>query len=107
MSYDARGRAFRFYLRSGVVLTIPAHAIAELAQATTAQLKSVALVADGGAIEQRELDVDLSVPNLLRDVLGFGELQQRKAARTRSPAKAAAARVNGAKGGRPRKVAKP
>jgi hypothetical protein len=64
-------RAFHFVLRSGAAVTIPVALIRELAEATPAQLAAVKLYPTGGAIEQRELDVDISVPVLLRDVLGF------------------------------------
>jgi hypothetical protein len=88
-----------------VAITIPLAMITELAAATPAQIGRVKLNRSGGALELRELDMDVSVPGLIRDVLGFGELQQHRAARVRSPKKAAAARANGAKGGRPRKNA--
>jgi len=105
LRYDRRRREFRVLLRSGVAVTIPVAAIGEFAGATPAQLAEARLIPTGGAIEQRELDVDLSLPGLLRDVLGFGEVQQHRAARVRTPAKAAAARANGVRGGRPRKDA--
>jgi hypothetical protein len=54
------------------------------------------------------LDADLSVPGLLLSSIGraqkLAELA-REAGRAKSNAKAAASRTNGAKGGRPRKVA--
>jgi predicted butyrate kinase (DUF1464 family) len=55
-----------------------------------------------------DLDADLSVPGLLLSSIGRSERLSelaRLAGRAKSPAKAAAARANGAKGGRPRKVA--
>ena len=57
-----------------------------------------------------KLDVDLYVPALVAGVFGtrawIARELARVAGRARSPAKAAAARSNGAKGGRPRKAAK-
>ena len=103
LRYDKRKRAFHFSLRSGAAVSIPVSEISEFAHATRAQLGDVRLVPTGEAIEQRELDIDLSVPGLLRDVFGFGELQQHRAGRARSTAKTVAARLNGTKGGRPRK----
>jgi hypothetical protein len=105
MHYDRRRREFRFVLNSGVSITIP---VAKLgygfAELTPAQLGRVQLGTIGGHIELRELDMDMSVPGLIRDVLGFGVLQQHRAARARTEKKAASSRANGLKGGRPRKV---
>lgn len=55
------------------------------------------------------LDVDLSVPALVAGIFGTRQWMARELARiagsAHSPAKAAAARANGARGGRPRKSA--
>lgn len=55
------------------------------------------------------LDVDLYVPALVSGIFGTREWMTKQLARiagqTSSPAKAAAARANGAKGGRPKKAA--
>lgn len=55
------------------------------------------------------LDVDHSVPILLEDAIGIRSVatNARHAGATITPAKAAAARMNGAKGGRPKKIAAP
>jgi hypothetical protein len=49
------------------------------------------------------LDADYSVAGLLREIFGF-TAQQRRAGATKSPARAAASRANGKKGGRPKKA---
>ncbi|MGP6157705.1 MAG: DUF2442 domain-containing protein [Vulcanimicrobiaceae bacterium] len=87
---------------AGLAVRIPAKMIAELAAATPSQIRAVRLTPDGGTLEQRELHVDISVPGLLRDLLGFDA--QSRGGKARSAAKVAAARANGAKGGRPKKV---
>jgi len=51
------------------------------------------------------LNVDLSIPGQLAGIFGIKAYMARRACQTRSPAKATAARANGAKGGRPRKSA--
>ena len=51
------------------------------------------------------LDADLSVPSLLVGLFGTRAFMARQAGRATSPAKAAAARANGARGGRSRKSA--
>jgi hypothetical protein len=105
MQYARRRHEFRFLLRSGVRVTIPVANIPYFDGLTKAQLGRVKLDNVGGAIELREVDLDLSVPGIIRDAFGFGEIQQSRAGRVKSPKKAAAARANGAKGGRPRKKA--
>jgi hypothetical protein len=56
------------------------------------------------------LDVDLYVPALVSGIFGTRDWMSKQLARVagqaKSPAKAAAARANGAKGGRPRKAAR-
>jgi hypothetical protein len=49
--------------------------------------------------------VDYSVPGLVAGIFGTARWMAARAGRAGSPAKAAAARANGAKGGRPRKAA--
>ncbi len=65
--------------------------------------------AAGFSLHWPKPDVDLYVPALLSGVFGtrawMASELARMAGRTQSPAKAAAARANGAKGGRPRKPA--
>ncbi len=51
------------------------------------------------------LNADLSIPGLLAGLFGTKAYLAQQAGRTTSPAKAAAARANGAKGGRPRRSA--
>lgn len=51
-----------------------------------------------------EIDAALSVPGLLVGLPGTSAYMARRAGQATSPAKAAAARTNGAKGGRPRKA---
>jgi len=50
------------------------------------------------------LDLDYTVAGLVNGVFGTARWMAARAGRTSSPAKAAAARTNGAKGGRPRKT---
>jgi hypothetical protein len=94
-------------LTSGFVFGFPAAAVPALARATPAQLAAVELSPGGGALHWEALDVDLSVAGLLLASVGRAEKLRelaRLAGATTSEAKAAAARANGAKGGRPRKA---
>jgi len=95
-------------LTSGYFLGFPAAAIPALADATAEQLAEVEVSPGGSGLHWESLDADLSVPGLLLSCVGrsqkLSELA-RIAGRAKSEAKAAAARANGAKGGRPRKNA--
>ncbi len=57
----------------------------------------------GFGLHWEALDVDLSVPALMAESFGT-KTWMRELARRAGSVKAAAARVNGAKGGRPKKV---
>jgi hypothetical protein len=108
-SYDRKTGRVMLELTSGFVFGFPAKAIPALADGTPQQLAAVTVSPGGGGLHWEELDADLSVPGLLLSSVGqaerFSELA-RMAGRSSSRAKAAAARANGAKGGRPRKVAR-
>ena len=102
--YDQAGKAVVITLRAGTVLSVPRSHIGGLEHARREQLTRVELA--GEAIRWDELDIDVSVPGLISELLG-PRLSTQAAGRlggsSRSRAKAAAARDNGAKGGRPRK----
>ena len=106
--YDRRTGRIMMELTNGFVFGFPAKAIAALTHATADQLAAVALSPGGSGLHWEELDADLNIPGLLLSSIDHStqvvELA-RAAGRVRSPAKAAAARRNGAKGGRPRKAA--
>ena len=107
VAYDRRTGRIMMELTSGFVLGFPIKAIPALAAATPAQLAGVTLSPGGSALHWEELDADLSVPGLLLSSISRSEKLSelaRLAGRVRSPAKAAAARANGVKGGRPRKA---
>lgn len=105
--YDRRTGRVMMELTSGYIFGFPATTIPSLASATPEQLADVELGPGGSGLHWEALDVDLSVPGLLLSALGrsqkLSELA-RIAGQVSTPAKAAAARANGAKGGRPRKA---
>ena len=105
--YDRRTGRIVLELTSGYLFGFPVKLVPMLAQASAAQLAAVEVSPGGGALHWEALDADLSVPGLLLASVGraqrLSELA-RLAGQATSQAKAAAARTNGAKGGRPRKV---
>lgn len=76
-----------------------------LEKATNEQLEAVDILGVGYGLHWEALDVDLSVPGLLDGLFSTRAYMARRAGQATSPAKARAARANGAKGGRPRKRA--
>jgi hypothetical protein len=93
--------AFELELRSGVTLVIPRGLIVEFEHATASDLRAVTLTPSGSTITCEPLDVDISVPGIVRELTEAASWLARAGSR-KTPEKAAAARANGAKGGRPR-----
>jgi hypothetical protein len=107
--YDRPTGRIVMELSNDYLYGFPATSIPELAKASAKQLAAVEVSPGGSGLYWEELDVDLSVAGLLLSSLGQKEKLTelaRIAGRAKSPAKAAASRANGAKGGRPRKVAR-
>ena len=68
-------------------------------------IAAVEVLPQGRGLHWEALDVDISLPGLVNGIFGTRAYMARFAGQSTSPAKAAAARANGAKGGRPRKAA--
>jgi hypothetical protein len=92
-------------LTNGCTFAFPARLAQGLESASDDELAAVEILGAGFGLHWEALDADLSIPGLLAGVFGTRAHMARIAGRTTSPAKAAAARANGAKGGRPRKTA--
>lgn len=96
-------------LNNGVRLIVPLSFLPSLRHATPKQLARVRVVPPGTAIEFIALDEYLGVLELLTDLLGekhspaLAAALGRRGGSVKSEAKTAAARANGAKGGRPRR----
>ena len=103
--YDRASRRVLVDLENGCSFAFPPRLAQGLEGATDDQLAAVELLGRGYGLHWEELDVDLSLPGLMAGLFGTKAWMARRAGQTTSPAKAAAARVNGAKGGRPRKSA--
>jgi hypothetical protein len=106
--YDAEGDTVHLRFRSGGSMTIPRRVIPGLDRAPAAVLRSISVSPAGDALSWRSLDVDVYVPGLVERAFGtrlFAAATGRRGGRRKSKAKTAAAKLNGAKGGRPRKRA--
>jgi hypothetical protein len=103
VSYDASRAEIVVQLYSGVTVAIPRRFFRYIEHATVEELTNVELSPAGWFIVFPALDADYSVAGLLREIFGLTE-QQRRAGATKSPARAAASRLNGKKGGRPKKA---
>lgn len=92
---------------NGAALLVPARALQGLADASDAELAQVQLVGETG-LHWPSHDIDLTIAGLMQGVFGTARFMnaQRKGGQSRSAAKTAASRANGAKGGRPRKASR-
>jgi hypothetical protein len=103
--YDHRRDTIVVRMNNEAQLTIPRRLLQGLREATSAELRGGEVADAGTALTWPALDADFTVLSLLRGVYGgrrwMSELA-RHAGATTSPAKAAASRRNGRKGGRPR-----
>lgn len=107
--YDAATGRVIVDLTNGCAFAFPARAVEGLAEASDDALAQVEVLGAGYGLHWEALDADLSVPSLLMGIFGtrawMAREQARRAGAATSPAKAAAARANGAKGGRPKGAA--
>ncbi len=96
-------------LVTGCTYAFPAQLVQDLHGASADALAGIEVDGLGFNLHWPALAVDLYVPALVSGIFGTRAWMTREFARlagqTTSPAKAAAARSNGAKGGRPRKAA--
>ena len=104
--YDRKLGRIVVDLTNGCVFAFRPRMAQGLGKATDNQLAEVEILGRGYGLHWESLDVDVSIPGLLAGIFGTRSYMARLAGRTKSPAKAAASRANGAKGGRPRKAAR-
>ena len=103
--FDRRSGRIVIGLTNGSQFAFPAELGEGLADAAPEDLAAIEISGGGYGLHWPRLDVDLTVPGLLAGVFGTARWMAAQAGRATSPRKAAAARRNGAKGGRPRKQA--
>jgi hypothetical protein len=108
--YDGATRRMTIDLVNGCSYSFPTDLVQDLHDAGDADLALVEVDGMGFNLHWPTLDVDLYVPALVSGIFGTRDWMSKQLARVagqaKSPAKAAAARANGAKGGRPRKAAR-
>ncbi|WP_430511811.1 DUF2442 domain-containing protein [Pannonibacter phragmitetus] len=108
-SYDAAQSRLVVELDSGVILLVPVHLVEGIAGASPETLRDIEVSPSGLGLHWPELDADVYVPALLQGIFGTRRWMAAQlgasGGKASSPAKASAARSNGAKGGRPRKQA--
>ena len=105
--YDKSSERLIVSIHNGIELAIPIRLVQELAGADPSDLAEIEITPAGLGLHWPQLDADVYVPGLLSGVFGtrrwMAQLLGAQGGRSSTPAKAAASRANGAKGGRPRK----
>ncbi|WP_103035554.1 DUF2442 domain-containing protein [Castellaniella caeni] len=105
--YEPASQHIAITLRHGIVLTIPVRLLQGLADAPPASLNRIEVSPMGTGLYWPDLDVDLYIPSLIQGLFGtrrwMASLMGKAGGSARSNAKTQAARINGRKGGRPRK----
>jgi hypothetical protein len=106
--YDRRRDRVVVSLNTGAELAFPPRIAQGLEKAMPADLAEIEISPSGFGIHFPRLDADLYLPALLQGVFGSKAWMAAQLGATggkaRTEAKRAAARVNGKRGGRPRKV---
>ena len=97
-------------MNNGASLAIPRQLLQGLDDASPSQLRNACVSGRGTAVSWPDLDADFTIVSLLHGIYGgrkwMSELARHAGAAT-TEAKARAARINGAKGGRPRNASDP
>jgi hypothetical protein len=104
--YDPDTDAIDLTFSGGGSMSIPRRFVPGLERASESQIESIVVSPAGDALSWPSLDVDVYVPGLVERAFGtrlFAASTGRRGGLRRTKAKAAAAKANGTKGGRPRK----
>jgi len=107
--YDQHRGHIVMSLNNGLELAFPPHIAQGLEKAAPADLADIEISPSGFGVHFPRLDAHLYLPALLQGVFGSKRWMAAQlgaaGGKARSAAKTAAARTNGRRGGRPRKVA--
>ena len=102
--YDAKAGRVIVELTNGATFAFPPALVEGLHDASPDEIAEVEVIGAGLGLHWERLDLDYTVPGLVSGIFGTAKWMAARAGRATSPAKAAAARANGMKGGRPRKA---
>lgn len=105
--FDAQTQRLIIELQSGAAVILPCSFISELKDASPEAIAKAEVSPSGEGLHWDELDVHVSVPGLMLELVGMQAINAAVASRAgmaSSDMKARAARENGKKGGRPRKA---
>ena len=105
--YDTRKKLIVIDLVNGSSFSFPPQLAQGLANARPFELAEIDISPQGSGLHWPKLDADLTVEGLLAGLFGSRSWMRAHAAKAgsvKSSAKTRAAKANGAKGGRPRKV---
>ncbi|WP_113486542.1 DUF2442 domain-containing protein [Rhizobium cremeum] len=104
--YDRESGRIVVDLTNDCVFAFPARLAQGLADACEQEISRVEILGGGTALHWEGLDTDLALDGLMAGLFGTASFMAARAGRTVSPAKSAAARANGTKGGRPPKTSR-
>ncbi|MBV9389626.1 MAG: DUF2442 domain-containing protein [Chroococcidiopsidaceae cyanobacterium CP_BM_ER_R8_30] len=106
VSYSKLDNLITIRLKNGAISSFPPTLVQGLADATPDEIADFSLDSGGRSVRWESLDIDFSIPGLVANIFGTKEWMAelgRQGGLKITPAKADAARKNGAKGGRPKK----
>ena len=105
--YDQRSRKIVIYFDNGCQFECPVALLQGVCDLKDDEIAKVELTPAGWGLTWKDVDIDLGVNELVQGIFGTKAWMKEIAARggrSRSEKKQAASRINGAKGGRPKKV---
>lgn len=107
VTYDGIKEQLVIELKNGIIILLPRHLLQGLRDATAEQIAALQVGPRGASLHWESLGLSFSLAGLMAGSFGtqaWGQELGRRGGRTTSTAKAAAARLNGKKGGRPAKM---